>query len=149
MGTITAAHTVDIESPIQEVFDFVSDQANEPTWHTDVLEANPAKPLAAGATVIWLVDFMGQNTYVNEVTAYEPPHRIELTAREGPLKPVLTHTFESNLSGTSYTREVQIPLEGAFRIVGPVMRIMGAARRRNARFAENLKTTMTGATKRT
>ena len=40
---------------------------------------------------------------------------------------------------TRYTRALQIPLEGIFRFVGPVMKATGAADRRNARFAQNLK----------
>ena len=144
MTTISAAHTVDIEKPTEEVFDFVADQANEPKWHKDVLEVSPATPLSPGGTVTWLVKFMGKNTYVNDVTAYEPPKRIVLTAREGPLKPVLTHKFESHNGGTRYTRQVQIPLEGAFRLVGPIMRLTGAATRRNARWAKNLRTLLEG-----
>jgi uncharacterized protein YndB with AHSA1/START domain len=144
MTTITATHTVDIERPTSEVFDFVADQANEPKWHTDVLEVNPATPLSPGGSVTWLVKFMGKNTYVCDVTAYEPPQRIVLTTREGPLKPVLTHSFESHNGGTRYTRQVQIPLEGSFRLVGPIMRFTGAANRRNSRFAQNLRTLIEG-----
>jgi hypothetical protein len=40
---------------------------------------------------------------------------------------------------TRYTRALQIPLDGIFRFVGPVMKATGAADRRNARFAQNLK----------
>jgi uncharacterized protein YndB with AHSA1/START domain len=130
---------------LEEVFDFVADREIEPKWLTDVLEVSPAIPLSPGGSVTWLVNFMGKNTYVSDVTAYEPPHRIVLTAREGPLKPVLTHRFESHNGGTRYTRQVQIPLEGAFRLVGPIMRMSGAASRRNSRFARNLRTLLEGA----
>ncbi len=149
MTTITAAHTVDIEKPTEEVFDFVADQANEPKWHTDVLEVSPPTPLSPGGTVTWLVKFMGKNTYVNDVTAYEPPQRIVLTTREGPLKPVLTHKFESHNGGTRYTRSVRIPIEGMFRLVGPIMKATGAAHKRNAGFAENLKELLEHSTSRT
>jgi uncharacterized protein YndB with AHSA1/START domain len=137
---ISAEHTVDIHRPIADVFEFVSDQTNEPSWHTDVLKVSPEEPLRLGSTVTWLVKFMGENEYVSEVTSFEPQRRIELTAREGPLKPILTHTFEQTNGGTRYTRHVQIPLEGMFRLVGPVMKATGAARKRNTRFAENLRT---------
>jgi uncharacterized protein YndB with AHSA1/START domain len=136
---IGAEHTVNIDRPVEEVFDFVADQANEPKWHTDVLEVNPQVRLQLGSAVTWLVKFMGENQYVSEVTAFEPQHRIQLTAREGPLKPTLTHTFKQVNGGTRYTRNVQIPLEGMFRVVGPVMKASGAAQKRNARFAQNLK----------
>ena len=88
---ISAEHTVDIHRPIAGVFEFVSDQANEPSWHTDVLKVSPEEPLQLGSTVTWVVKFMGQNEYVSEVTSFEPQRRIELTATEGPLKPILTH----------------------------------------------------------
>lgn len=82
---------------------------------------------------------MGENQYLNEVTAFEPERRIEMAALEGPLKPTVTHTFEGVDGRTIYTRHVSIPLQGMFRLVGPVMKATGAAHRRNARFARNLK----------
>jgi len=136
---ISMKHAVVINRPVGDVFAFVADQANEPKWHTDVLEVNPARPLEPGASVTWLVRFMGTKTYVAEVTAFEALHRIELTARQGPLKPILTHTFQGTDGATRYQRHVQIPLQGMFRLVGPIMKATGAAHRRNARFAENLK----------
>jgi uncharacterized protein YndB with AHSA1/START domain len=136
---ISMLHAVVINRPVEDVFAFVADQGNEPRWHTDVLEVHPRQPLELGASVTWLVRFMGSNTYVAEVTAFEPLRRIELTARQGPLKPTLTHTFEPTDGATRYQRHVQIPLHGMFRLVGPIMKASGAAHRRNARFAENLK----------
>jgi uncharacterized protein YndB with AHSA1/START domain len=136
---ISMLHAVVINRPVEDVFAFVADQGNEPRWHTDVLEVHPRQPLELGASVTWLVRFMGDNTYVVEVTAFEPLRRIELTTRQGPLRPILTHTFEQADGATRYQRHVQIPLHGMFRLVGPIMKVSGAARRRNARFAENLK----------
>lgn len=136
---IRAEHTVDITRPVEEVFDFVIDQSNEPKWHTDVLEVEPKERLELGSKVTWLIKFMGESHYVAEVTRFEPPSKVELTTKEGPLRPTLTHTFESVNGGTQYTRRVEIPSEGMFRLVGPIMRAMGVAKRRNAGFAENLK----------
>jgi uncharacterized protein YndB with AHSA1/START domain len=136
---ISMEHVVVINRPVEDVFAFVADQANEPRWHKDVLEAHPQRPVELGASVTWLVRFMGKNTYVVEVTAFEPLRRIELTTTQGPLKPTLTHTFEPTNGATRYQRRVQIPLHGMFRLVGPIMTATGAAHRRNARWAENLK----------
>ncbi len=137
---ITASHTVDIDRPAHQVFDFVADQRNEAKWHTDVLDVEPKGPILLGSTVTWLVKFMGENHYVNEVTEFDAPRLIQLAAREGPLKPTLTHRFVSRNGATRYTRSVSIPVEGMFRLVAPIMKATGAARRRNAHFAENLKT---------
>ncbi len=136
---ISASHTVDIDRPANEVFDFVADQRNEAQWHTDVLDAEPKGPIELGSTVTWLVKFMGENQYVSEVTEFDAPHLIQLNAREGPLKPTLTHRFVSKNETTRYTRSVSIPTEGLFRFVAPIMKVTGAASRRNAQFAENLK----------
>ncbi len=136
---LSASHTVEIGQPATEVFDFVADQSNESRWHTDVVEASPFGPVTLGDEVRWLVRFMGENEYVCDVVEFENPCRIRLVTREGPLKPTLTHVFEASNGRTRYTRSVQIPTQGLFRLVGVLMRVSGAAKRRNARFAENLK----------
>ena len=141
---ITATHTVDIARPAQVVFDFVRDQRNEPKWHTDVLDADPEAPLELGGTITWTVKFMGKNQYVSEVTELDAPRSIRIETRQGPVKPTLTHRFESNNGATRYTRTVSIPEKGMFRIVGPIMKAVGAADRRNATFAENLKALLEG-----
>lgn len=136
---IKLEHTVVIDRPVADVFAYVADQTNEPKWHTDVVEVSPEGPIELGSTVTWQLNFMGKSQYVNEVTAFEPQRRIQFTARRGPLKPTLTHTFEQADGQTRYTRGVQIPLQGMFRLVGPVMKATGAADKRTARFAQNLK----------
>ena len=146
---ISAQHTVDIDRPVSEVFAYVAEQRNEAKWHTDVLDAEPRSPIELGSTVTWTVKFMGENQYVSEVTIFDAPHTIQLEAREGPLKPTLTHTFESKNGTTRYTRSVRIPLEGMFRLVGPIMKATGAVHKRNAGFAENLKELLEHSTSRT
>ena len=92
----------------------------------------------------------GQGSYIEfEVTEFDAPHVIQLETREGPLKPTLTHSFESKNGATHYTRSVRIPMEGMFRLVGPIMKATGAAHKRNARFAENLKELLERSTSRT
>lgn len=145
---IKSSHTVDIDRPSAEVFAFVADQRNEAKWHTDVLDAEPKGPIELGSTVTWTVKFMGESQYVCEVTKFDAPNAIRLETREGPLKPTLTHSFESRNGTTRYTRTVRIPMEGFFRLVGPIMKVTGAAAKRNARFAENLKGLLESSTSR-
>lgn len=136
-------HNVRINRPITEVFTYVADQSNETKWHTDVLEVDPMKPLEMGSEVTWLVDFMGKNEYISKVIEFERNQRIKLISNSGPLDVTLTHAFDESGDSTSYTRQVQIRPKGLFRIVGPIMKLSGAASRRNARFAENLKVLLT------
>lgn len=140
---IRAEHTVVINKPVEDVFAFVADQRNEPKWHTDVIEVispPPGEPIRLGSNVVWAIDFMGRNEYTAEVTAFEPNRRIELTTPQGPFKTKLTHRFEPVNDATRYTRHVDIQPEGLFRIMEPILRAAAVAKRRQVRFADNLKT---------
>jgi len=140
---ISAEYSIAIARPVDEVFAFVADiLANEAKWHTDVVEViRPAsgEAIELGSSVVWVIDFMGRNEYTAEVTAFEPNRRIEITGREGPMKPTLNQRFESVDGTTRYTRQLDMPTEGIFRIMEPLFRVTGVARKRQVRFAQNLK----------
>lgn len=135
---IDETHTVTINRPVKEVFDFVADPANEPDWHFDVTEVlRPNNgPYELGEEFRWVVKFGGAKTYSVEVTALEPDRFIEITAREGPVLPVLTHTFQPDGNGTRYTRRVRFETRGLLRVLAPVM---ARVNNPNKRWAENLK----------
>lgn len=135
---IDETHTVTINRPVKEVFDFVADPANEPDWHFDVTEVLRPKNgrYELGEEFRWVVKFGGAKTYSVEVTALEPDRFIEITAREGPVLPVLTHTFQPDGNGTRYTRRVRFETRGLLRVLAPVM---ARVNNPNKRWAENLK----------
>jgi uncharacterized protein YndB with AHSA1/START domain len=131
--------TVVINRPVQDVFEFVSDQTNEPNWHTDVVEvrAAPDSPKGLGSTTVWVIKFMGRKEYTVEVTGFEQNRRVELTTRAGLMKPTLTYRLEPADGGTRFTRRVDLQPGGAFRIMEPMMR--GMVQKGNDRFVRNLK----------
>ncbi len=135
---IDETHTVTINRPVNEVFDFVADPANETTWHFDVKEVVRSKdgPYELGERLQWAVKFGGTKTYSIEVTAFEPNRLIEITTLDGPVKPVLTHTFQKDGEGTRYTRRVRFETKGVIRILAPVMARLNNP---NRRWAENLR----------
>ena len=135
---IDETHTVTINRPVKEVFDFVADPSNEPAWHFDVKEVFRPKegPYKLGETFQWVVKFGGSKTYSLEVTALEPNRFIEITTREGSVLPVLTHTFQQDGDGTRYTRRVRFETRGLLRVMAPVMKLMNNP---NTKWAENLK----------
>ena len=135
---IDETHTVTINRPVKEVFDFVANASNEPDWHFDVKEVLRPKDGAyeLGETFQWVVKFGGSKTYSVEITALEPNRFIELTAREGPVLPVLTHTFQPDGDGTRYTRRVRFETRGLLRVMAPLMTRMNNP---NTKWAENLK----------
>lgn len=135
---IDETHTVTINRPVKEVFDFVANPSNEPDWHFDVREVLRAKDGAyeLGETFKWVIKFGGSKTYTVEITALEPNRLIEITTREGAVLPVLTHTFQPDGDGTRYTRRVRFETKGLLRVMAPLMKRMNNP---NTRWAENLK----------
>jgi hypothetical protein len=58
------------------------------------------------------------------------------------MRPVATYSLESADGGAQFTRRVEMPLQGAMRILKPLMRRM--IRKRNARLVQNLKQLVEG-----
>lgn len=143
---ISVENSAVIERPVQDVWAFVSDPRNEPKWHTDILEikseadpsSEPGGSWVLGSTWLVTVQFMGRRQYVVQITGLEPNRRLEITTKTGPMKPIATYLFEPANGGTRFTRHVDLPVQGAFRIMKP---LMGRnAQKRNASFVQNLKT---------
>jgi len=140
---IDQSHTVTIDRPVGEVFDFVAEPSNEPKWHFDVREVVRPKqgPIALGTTYEWIVRFLGMKKYVGEVTAFEPNRFIEMTTLEGPVLPQLTHAFQAEGDHTTYTRRIRFETKGLFKVLEPLIKRMPSP---NARWAENLKLVLEG-----
>lgn len=140
---IDQSHTVTIDRPVGEVFDFVAELSNEPKWDLHVREVVRPKqgPLALGSTFEWLVRFLGTETHVGEVTAFEPNRSIEMTTLEGPILPQITHTFQPDGERTTYTRRIRFETRGLMKVMEPLIKRMPSP---NARSAENLKLVLEG-----
>lgn len=81
--------SVAVDRPIQEVFDFLAEGRNNPTWRPDVILvariAGSGGPLGVGSTFHQRVaDLQGKRVDEEyEVTRYEPPHLLEFTVTRG------------------------------------------------------------------
>lgn len=136
---ITVEASAVIDRGIEEVFQFTSDRTNDPLWHTDILHVHmpPDEDLEAGTVFTVDVNFMGRRRQTVEISDLQPGRLIQYTTKDGPIRPVATCLMEPVDDGTRFTRHVELPLEGFFRILGPVMR--SATQKRQARFVQNLK----------
>ena len=58
---VTFDSAVTIKRQPQEVFAFVADPMNEPTWHRDVVTVKRTSdgPIGAGSTFVWTMKFVG------------------------------------------------------------------------------------------
>jgi uncharacterized protein YndB with AHSA1/START domain len=137
---IDTSDSVTIERPIAEVFAFVTDTANDPAWHTDILEARKTSEGPIGSGTTWHLRFkpaMGVSEGDAEVVTFEANRTEVMRSMVGPMQPTLTYLFEPTDGGTRFTRRVQIKVSGMMRVMEPMMRLM--APKGNAGFLANLK----------
>jgi len=141
---IDVTHTVTINRPVSEVFDFVAESSNEPKWDIDVQEVvQPTQgPLTEGTTYEWVLKFLGSKRIAGKVTAFESNRLIELTTYEGAILPKITHTFKADGDRTIYARRIRFETTGLLKLLEPLMKLM--PKNPNTRTAENLKLVLEG-----
>jgi hypothetical protein len=137
-------NSVVIDLPAGEVFAFVADPRNDPSWYTDVVEVaqTGGDGAGVGATFRWVMELFGRKDVDLTISAYEPDRRVELEAVWGPRTGVFDYVVEPSGEGTRLTRVVEVkscnmPLFGP-----PIMR--GVLQRREAAFLRNLEALLEG-----
>src|SRR3954465_5467317 len=71
--------TMDLDEPVEAVFDLMADCSNEPVWNPDALEVTRVDdgPVAAGAE--WDGRYKGMGTMRIRLDEYERPKRLRFT----------------------------------------------------------------------
>jgi uncharacterized protein YndB with AHSA1/START domain len=137
---IDRSDSVTISRPVEEVFAYVVDTRNDPTWHTDAVEVQKTSEGPIGAGTTWHVHVkpsMGVSEGDIEVVTFDPNRTEVVKGIFGPMQPTVTYSFEPADAGTRFTRQVQIKLSGGMRLMEPLIKLMFA--KRNAGFVGNLK----------
>ena len=124
---IKVEHTVVIDRPIDEVFDFMARVENLPRWAENTVEAKQTSegPLMAGTTCTVLNKAMRrQMLHHFVVTEYERPTRYAAKTTAGPFPMHLSYTLEQVEGGTSLRTVSEAELGGILKLGEPVMRRM-------------------------
>jgi hypothetical protein len=98
--------SVDIARPLEEVFAFVANSANDALWGSNLMEVTKISPgpIGMGARFRYKARFAGwQFELVREVTEYEPNRRQAVKTISGPLRFGGVRTFEAIPGGTRLT----------------------------------------------
>lgn len=137
---VDRSDSITIDRPVEEVFAFVTDVTNDPSWHTDVLEARKTTEGPPGVGTVWHARFkpsMGISEGDMDVVTFEPNRSQVMKGDIGPMHPTLTYLLEPSDGGTVFTRRVQITVSGWMRIMAPMMGMM--LPKQNKGFLANLK----------
>jgi carbon monoxide dehydrogenase subunit G len=130
---------VSIARPPADVFDYIADVRNDPSWHTDVLEVGSSTDEIGKGTVfnVKVKPSMGVSGGTMTVSRFEPGRMIEFHGRMGRMTPTVTNICEPVGQGTRVTRRVEMEPPGIMKVMSPLMkRMIGKS---NEGFLANLK----------
>jgi carbon monoxide dehydrogenase subunit G len=130
---------ISIARPPAEVFSYIADVRNDPTWHTDVLEVRSSTEVVGMGTVfnVKVKPSMGVSEGTMTVSRFEPGRLIEFHGRMGRMAPTVTNICEPDADGTRVTRRVEMDPPGIMRVMSPLMKRM--ITKSNDGFLANLK----------
>jgi len=135
---------ISIARPPAEVFGYIADVRNDPSWHTDVLEVRSSTDVVGPGTVfdVKVKPSMGVSEGTMTVSRFEPGRLIEFKGRMGKIAPTVTNICELEAQGTRVTRRVELEPPGVMRVMTPLIKRMIA--KGNDGFLANLKRLLEG-----
>src|SRR5881296_1793907 len=109
---------VSIALPPAEVFAYIADVRNDPSWHTDVLEVSSSTDVVGPGTVfnVKIKPSMGVSEGTMTVSRFEPGKLIEFHSQMEKMAPTVTNICEPEAQGTRVTRRVELEPHGAMRV---------------------------------
>ena len=122
-----------IARPPEEVFDFVADERNEPSYNLEMLSVAKATAGPIGVGTRWqaVVRSQGRETPMEiEVTAFERPVRlVSRTTMDAMLIEGATG-FAADAGGTTMTWDWQLTPRGWLRLMTPLVGALGRSQER-------------------
>ena len=115
----SAQRSIIINRPVDEVFAFFTEPANERKWRTHVKEVSLAGPVAVGTRIHQVVQGPGGRGIPAdiEVTAYEPSTRYAFRVVAGPVRPVGEFRFAPDGDATTVSLSLSAELNGIKKLL--------------------------------
>lgn len=120
--------TLDIARPVEQVFDFVADQRNEPTYNPKMTEATKLTdgPLGVGTRFEATIVSRGKPLAVTiECTGFDRPHRIHSRSL---MAGAITDGYvqcDPTPTGTRFSWDWNVTVSGPARFAGPLIGFIG------------------------
>ena len=137
---IKSSASVDVARPADEVFRYVADLRNEPSWHIDIASVPPDTdplPVVGKTYPLTFKPFLGKTDGTFTALEVDPDRRIVYRADFAGLAPQICYTVSPIQAGARFTRSVEMRPSGLRAVLTPMMAIM--VPRRNKTFVRNLK----------
>ncbi|HSE81711.1 MAG TPA: SRPBCC family protein [Gaiellaceae bacterium] len=118
---------IDIGRPVDEVFDLVADERNEPRYNPRMLRAEKISPGPIGVGTRFRAEFKswGRPVARSEITGYERPRMLASATHMSMMEVRGTLTFDRIPEGTRMRWSWELDLRGVFRLMGPLVARIG------------------------
>ena len=119
---------VTIDAPVEEVFDVVADERNEPAYNPRIVHAQKIGdgPVGAGSRFVARPRGTGAGGAMTvDVLEYDRPHRLHNEVRSGYLHVDGEVTFEPVAGGTRLRWDWDMRLVGWTRLLSPLLALVG------------------------
>jgi len=123
-----ARYTTSVRTPMpaEDAFAYLADFSTTSEWDPGITEAERLDdgPLGIGSRFRVVARSLGRDVpFVYEVTAYEPPQRIELRGESSTVVSLDEITVERAAGGALVTYDARLTLKGALRLADPLLGI--------------------------
>jgi uncharacterized protein YndB with AHSA1/START domain len=120
-----AEHTVTIDRPVTDVFDYLADGTHNREWRAGVLEIERTSAAGGeGATYRQVLAGPGGRRIDGDyrVTAFDPPRRLEFHVTAGPARPVGVFELTENPDKTTRVRfALDLKPAGLMKLMTPMI----------------------------
>jgi len=123
-----ARYTTSVRTPMpaEDAFAYLADFSTTSEWDPGITEAERLDdgPLGICSRFRVVARSLGRDVpFVYEVTAYEPPQRIELRGESSTVVSLDEITVERAAGGALVTYDARLTLKGALRLADPLLGI--------------------------
>lgn len=112
-------NSIFINRPPQDVFNVIIDLDKQPLWQSMVESAKFTSngPIGVGSTMKAVARFLGREFETEiQVTAWDPPHRIDWKILNGPYPAEVSNTIEPQGEGALLTSMSRAEFGGFFKL---------------------------------
>jgi carbon monoxide dehydrogenase subunit G len=120
---IKIEHSLVINRPLEEVFDFIANPENTHLWAGAVRESKLTSegPIGVGSTTTVVIEFLGRRIEQNnEITEFEPNSKSSFKTTSGPMPMVTSMTLKAVEGGTEVTNSATLEGAGLFKLAEPI-----------------------------
>ena len=129
--------SIDINAPVDKVFEYSTNNENDPAWMEEVVKVRKTSdgPVGVGSTFINYGEFLGRGFEdSHEIVEYDPNTSMTVVQKTGRVPFEANYLYRPLEGGTRFSMHIEAEPGGFFKLATPLLR-----RWLKSQFETNLK----------